>query len=302
MTSQTDEWMEKAGVLIEALPYMRRYGNKPIVVKFGGHAMGEQAYVDSFAADMTLLRQIGARPVVVHGGGPQIGDMLKRLKIESNFVNGLRVTDAATISVVEMVLAGAINKSLVAAVNMAGGRAVGLSGKDGHLITASKLSTNTGASKARDNDSQIEKVDLGFVGKPEAVDPKVISALMDADMIPVIAPIGSGVDGQTYNINADTAAGAVAGAIGATRLLMLTDVAGVKDKNGEHISHLTVSEAQALIEDGTVQGGMIPKVETCIDAVEKGAEAAVILDGRAPHAVLVELFTEHGIGTLITRD
>jgi len=302
MTSQTDEWMEKAGVLIEALPYMRRYGNKPIVVKFGGHAMGEQAYVDSFAADMTLLRQIGARPVVVHGGGPQIGDMLKRLKIESNFVNGLRVTDAATISVVEMVLAGAINKSLVAAVNMAGGRAVGLSGKDGHLITASKLSSNAGAAKARDNDSQIEKVDLGFVGKPEAVDPKVISALMDADMIPVIAPIGSGVDGQTYNINADTAAGAVAGAIGATRLLMLTDVAGVADKKGNHISHLTVSQAHGLIEDGTVQGGMIPKVETCIDAVEKGAEAAVILDGRAPHAVLVELFTEHGIGTLITRD
>ncbi|MGC6473045.1 MAG: acetylglutamate kinase [Candidatus Puniceispirillaceae bacterium] len=302
MTSQTDEWMEKAGVLIEALPYMRRYGNKPIVVKFGGHAMGEQAYVDSFAADMTLLRQIGARPVVVHGGGPQIGDMLKRLKIESNFVNGLRVTDAATISVVEMVLAGAINKSLVAAVNMAGGRAVGLSGKDGHLITASKLSSNAGAVKARDNDSQIEKVDLGFVGKPEAVDPKVISALMDADMIPVIAPIGSGVDGQTYNINADTAAGAVAGAIGATRLLMLTDVAGVADKNGNHISHLTVSQAHGLIEDGTVQGGMIPKVATCIDAVEKGAEAAVILDGRAPHAVLVELFTEHGIGTLITRD
>ena len=302
MTSQTDEWMEKAGVLIEALPYMRRYGNKPIVVKFGGHAMGEQAYVDSFAADMTLLRQIGAQPVVVHGGGPQIGDMLKRLKIESNFVNGLRVTDAATISVVEMVLAGAINKSLVAAVNMAGGRAVGLSGKDGHLITASKLSSNAGPAKSRDNDSQIEKVDLGFVGKPEAVVPKVISALMDADMIPVIAPIGSGVDGQTYNINADTAAGAVAGAIGATRLLMLTDVAGVADKKGEHISHLTVSQAHGLIEDGTVQGGMIPKVETCIDAVEKGAEAAVILDGRAPHAVLVELFTEHGIGTLITRD
>ena len=302
MTSQTDEWMEKAGVLIEALPYMRRYGNKPIVVKFGGHAMGEQAYVDSFAADMTLLRQIGAQPVVVHGGGPQIGDMLKRLKIESNFVNGLRVTDAATISVVEMVLAGAINKSLVAAVNMAGGRAVGLSGKDGHLITASKLSSNAGPAKSRDNDSQIEKVDLGFVGKPEAVDPKVISALMDADMIPVIAPIGSGVDGQTYNINADTAAGAVAGAIGATRLLMLTDVAGVADKKGEHISHLTVGQAHGLIEDGTIQGGMIPKVETCIDAVEKGAEAAVILDGRAPHAVLVELFTEHGIGTLITRD
>ena len=297
MTSQIDEWMEKAGVLIEALPYMRRYGNKPIVVKFGGHAMGEQAYVDSFAADMTLLRQIGAQPVIVHGGGPQIGDMLKRLKIESSFVNGLRVTDAATISVVEMVLAGAINKSLVAAVNMAGGRAVGLSGKDGHLITASKLS-----SASANSDSQIEKVDLGFVGKPETVDPKVITALMAADMIPVIAPIGSGVDGQTYNINADTAAGAVAGIIGASRLLMLTDVAGVRDKNGDHISRLKLSEARALIKDGTVQGGMIPKVETCIEAVEKGAEAAVILDGRAPHAVLVELFTEHGIGTLITRD
>ena len=297
MTSQIDEWMEKAGVLIEALPYMRRYGNKPIVVKFGGHAMGEQAYVDSFAADMTLLRQIGAQPVVVHGGGPQIGDMLKRLKIESSFVNGLRVTDAATISVVEMVLAGAINKSLVAAVNMAGGRAVGLSGKDGHLITASKLS-----SASANSDSQIEKVDLGFVGKPETVDPKVITALMAADMIPVIAPIGSGIDGQTYNINADTAAGAVAGAIGASRLLMLTDVAGVRDKKGDHISRLKLSEARALIKDGTVQGGMIPKVANCIEAVEKGAEAAVILDGRAPHAVLVELFTEHGIGTLITRD
>jgi len=302
MTSQTDEWMEKAGVLIEALPYMRRYGNKPIVVKFGGHAMGEQAYVDSYAADMTLLRQIGAQPVVVHGGGPQIGDMLKRLKIESNFINGLRVTDAATISVVEMVLAGAINKSLVAAVNMAGGRAVGLSGKDGHLITASKLSSSSADNASAQSDSQIEKVDLGFVGKPEAVDPKVIAALMAADMIPVIAPIGSGIDGQTYNINADTAAGAVAGAIGASRLLMLTDVAGVRDKNGDHISRLKLSEARALIQDGTVQGGMIPKMETCIEAVEKGAEAAVILDGRAPHAVLVELFTEHGIGTLITRD
>ena len=297
MTSQTDEWMEKAGLLIEALPYMRRYSNKPIVVKFGGHAMGEQTYVDSFAADMTLLRQIGAQPVVVHGGGPQIGDMLKRLKIESNFVNGLRVTDAATISVVEMVLAGAINKSLVAAVNMAGGRAVGLSGKDGHLITACKLD-----SPASQSDSQIEKIDLGFVGRPEKVDPTALSALMAVDMIPVIAPIGSGADGQTYNINADTAAGAVAGAIGASRLLMLTDVAGVKGKGGVQISHLTVSEAQKLIEDGTVQGGMIPKVETCIEAVEQGAEAAVILDGRAPHAVLVELFTEHGIGTLITRD
>ncbi len=295
MTAKKDEWLEKASLLIEALPYMRRYGNKPLVVKFGGHAMGEQAYVDSFAADMTLLRQVGAQPVIVHGGGPQIGDMLKKLNIESNFVNGLRVTDAATISVVEMVLCGAINKSLVAAVSRAGGRAVGLSGKDGNLITAEKL-----ASQSKETDSQIEKIDLGFVGTPEAVDPRVIEALIAAGMIPVIAPVGQGRDGQTYNINADTAAGAVAGAVGASRLLMLTDVSGVRDKSGAHISHLTVKQAQALIADGTVQGGMIPKVETCIEAVEAGAEAAVILDGRAPHAVLVELFTEHGIGTLIT--
>ncbi len=292
-----DNWLEKASLLIEALPYMRRYGNKPIVVKFGGHAMGEQAYVDSFAADMTLLRQVGAHPVIVHGGGPQIGDMLARLQIESNFVNGLRVTDAATISVVEMVLSGAINKSLVAAVNQAGGRAVGLSGKDAHLITAKKLVTSSAAS-----DSQIEKIDLGFVGIPETVDPRVIDALISAGMIPVIAPVGLGTDGLTYNINADTAAGAIAGAIGATRLLMLTDVRGVKDKNGQHISRLSVKQAADLIKDGTVNGGMIPKVETCIEAVEAGAQAAVILDGRAPHAVLVELFTEHGSGTLITKD
>ena len=253
--------------------------------------MGEQEYVESFAADMALLRQVGAEPIIVHGGGPQIGDMLSRLQIESNFVNGLRVTDAATISVVEMVLAGGINKALVGAIHSAGGRAVGLSGKDGQLITASKLS-----------DSEIERVDLGFVGRPEQVDPTVLHALIGVGMIPVVAPVGLGLDGQTYNINADTAAGAVASAMAATRLLMLTDVAGVKDKNGELITHLTVDTAQQLISDGTVQGGMIPKLETCIAAVHQGAQAAVILDGRAPHAVLVELFTEHGIGTLITKD
>lgn len=283
--------LEKAGILIEALPFMRRYAGKSIVVKFGGNAMGEQAYAEAFAADMMLLRQVGAKPVVVHGGGPQIGDMLKKLQIESNFVNGLRVTDEATISVVEMVLCGAVNKALVGAIIAAGGNAVGLSGKDGGLIRASKLASGTAQ----------EGGDLGFVGTPESVDPSVLYALLDAGMIPVIAPVGLGKEGMTYNINADTAAGAIASEIGARRLLMLTDVAGVRDKNGEHIAKLTVADARALIADGTVQGGMIPKVETCIDAVENGAEAAVILDGRSAHAVLVELFTEQGIGTLITR-
>lgn len=297
MTKQTEDWLAKADILIEALPYMRRYANKQIVIKFGGNAMGEQAYVDSLATDITLLRQVGAQPVIVHGGGPQIGEMLNRLQIKSNFVNGLRVTDAATISVVEMVLAGGINKALVSAINMAGGLAVGLSGKDAHLIIASKLTEITAHS-----DSQIEKIDLGFVGKPERINPKVIEALMEAGMIPVIAPIGSDGAGQTYNINADTAAGAVASAIGASRLLMLTDVAGVMDKSGQLIPKLTVKTAKNLITEGVVQGGMIPKIETCIEAVDSGTEAAVILDGRARHAVLVELFTEHGIGTIITKE
>lgn len=287
---------EQAHLLIESLPYMRRYAGRKIVVKFGGHAMGEKAYVDAFAADMVLLRQVGIQPVIVHGGGPQIGEMLDRLEIKSNFVNGLRVTDAGTVSVVEMVLAGAINKSLVAAISGAGGSAVGLSGKDGGLIEAAKLE------HVEKSDSQIEKVDLGFVGRPAKVNPHVVNTLVAADMIPVIAPVAAGPDKQTYNINADTAAGAVAGALGATRLLMLTDVAGVLDKQGALIPDLTVSAAKALIADGTITGGMIPKLETCIEAVESGAEAAVIMDGRAPHAVLVELFTEGGIGTLITAD
>jgi len=295
--SDEENWLEKAGTLVEALPYMRLYAGQPVVVKFGGHAMGEQAYIDAFAADMMLLRQVGARPVVVHGGGPQIGAMLNRLEIESNFVDGLRITDESTISIVEMVLAGGINKALVAAINSAGGRAVGISGKDGNLLEAEKLSHKM------TNDTGAEtQVDLGYVGYPSKVNPDVVHALVEADMIPVIAPTGLGGDGKTYNINADTAAGAVAGAMGATRLLMLTDVAGVKDKDGNLISQLTISEARAVIPDGTVSGGMIPKLETCIDAVESGAKAAVILDGRTLHAVLVELFTEHGIGTLITAD
>ena len=290
--------LAKTGMLIEALPFMRRYSGKTILVKFGGHAMGKADYVNAFAADIALLDQVGARPVVVHGGGPQIGDMLKKLQIESNFIDGLRVTDDATISVVEMVLAGGINKALVAAIAGAGGRAVGVSGKDGGLLTARKL-----MAVAKASDSAIQQaVDLGFVGEPSHVDVTVLNALMQHHLIPVVAPVGSGEDGKTYNINADTAAGAIAAALNATRMLMLTDVSGVLDKNGKLISSLTISQAEALIHDGTVSGGMIPKVKTCIDAVQGGAEGAVIMDGRAPHALLVELFTEHGMGTMITAD
>ena len=290
--------LAKTGMLIEALPFMRRYSGKTILVKFGGHAMGKADYVNAFAADIALLDQVGARPVVVHGGGPQIGDMLKKLQIESSFIDGLRVTDEATISVVEMVLAGGINKALVAAIAGAGGRAVGVSGKDGGLLTARKL-----MAVAKASDSAIQQaVDLGFVGEPSHVDVTVLNALMQHHLIPVVAPVGSGEDGKTYNINADTAAGAIAAALSATRMLMLTDVSGVLDKSGQLISSLTISQAEALIHDGTVSGGMIPKVKTCIDAVQGGAEGAVIMDGRAPHALLVELFTEHGMGTMITAD
>tara|TARA_B100001093_G_scaffold465790_1_gene483722 strand:- start:2834 stop:3742 length:909 start_codon:yes stop_codon:yes gene_type:complete len=296
--TSADQFLEKAGMLIEALPFMRRYSDKTIVVKFGGHAMGEPEYVSAFASDIALLDQVGARPVVVHGGGPQIGEMLKKLQIESNFVDGLRVTDEATISVVEMVLAGGINKALVAAITMAGGRAVGISGKDGGLIMARKL-----LAQAKSAESAIEKVvDLGFVGEPSKINTEVLDALGEKNLIPVVAPVGGSEDGMTYNINADTAAGAISAALGATRMLMLTDVPGVLDNAGNLMSELTVSEAESLIHDGTVSGGMIPKVETCIQAVLGGAEAAVIMDGRAPHALLVELFTEHGMGTFIKPD
>ena len=296
-TLQSD-LLEKTGMLVEALPFMRRYSDQTLVIKFGGHAMGEADYVSAFAADIALLDQVGARPVVVHGGGPQIGAMLKKLQIESKFIDGLRVTDEATISVVEMVLAGGINKALVAAIAQAGGRAVGISGKDGGLITARKLMTT-----AKTEGSTIEEaIDLGFVGEPDYVDTGVLDALNAAKLIPVVAPVGSDGSGETYNINADTAAGAIAAALGATRMLMLTDVAGVLDSDGNLTTDLTVSQAKALIRDGTVSSGMIPKVETCINAVLEGAEAAVIMDGRAPHALLVELFTEHGMGTMIRAD
>ena len=288
----------KTGMLVEALPFMRRYSDKTILIKFGGHAMGKAEYVNAFASDIALLDQVGARPVVVHGGGPQIGEMLTKLRIESKFIDGLRVTDEATISIVEMVLAGGINKALVAAITSAGGRAVGVSGKDGSLITARKL-----MAVAKSSDSAIQKaVDLGFVGEPADIDVSVLDALLMHNLIPVVAPVGGGKDGKTYNINADTAAGAIAAALNAKRMLMLTDVTGVRDKDGNLISSLTISQAEALIHDGTVSGGMIPKVETCIEAVQGGAEGAVIMDGRVPHALLVELFTEHGMGTIITAE
>ncbi|MDB3953934.1 acetylglutamate kinase [Alphaproteobacteria bacterium] len=289
------EWLEKAGILTEALPYMRRYAGKTFVIKYGGHAMGDATLAASFANDIVLLQQVGVYPVVVHGGGPQIGTMLERLRIKSEFIDGLRVTDAETVVVVEMVLSGQINKQIVAVINAAGGTAIGLSGKDGGLITVRKA-----ARKTKDPESGIEKViDLGFVGEPESIDPYILNAFQETEIIPVIAPLGIDVSGQTFNINADTVAGAVAGGVDATRLLLLTDVEGVLNKRGELIPEMTLDEARALMGDGTISGGMIPKLETCIQAVEEGAEAAVIIDGRAPHSVLLEIFTEHGSGTLI---
>ena len=289
------EWLEKAGILTEALPYMRRYAGKTFVIKYGGHAMGDATLAASFANDIVLLQQVGVYPVVVHGGGPQIGTMLERLRIKSEFIDGLRVTNAETVVVVEMVLSGQINKQIVAAINAAGGTAIGLSGKDGGLITVRKAARTT-----KDPESGIEKViDLGFVGEPETIDPYILDAFQKTEIIPVIAPLGIDVSGQTFNINADTVAGAVAGGVDATRLLLLTDVEGVLNKRGELIPEMTLDEARGLMGDGTISGGMIPKLETCIQAVEDGAEAAVIIDGRAPHSVLLEIFTEHGSGTLI---
>jgi len=288
----------RAGVLSEALPYFRRYAGKTIVVKYGGHAMGDIGVGERFARDVVLLKQVGVNPIVVHGGGPQIAQMLERLKIKSEFVDGLRVTDAATVEIVEMVLSGSINKQLVSAINGAGGLAIGLSGKDANLMRAVRL-TRTKV----DPDSHIERVlDLGFVGEPAAVNTTVLETLRTSAIIPVIAPIGVGDNGETFNVNADTAAGAVAGAVKATRFLLLTDVAGVLDKEKKLIPDLTADQARALIKDGTIAGGMIPKVETCLLAIEGGVEAAVILDGRVPHAILLELFAAGGAGTLIRRN
>lgn len=289
------EWLEKAGILADALPYMREFAGETVVIKYGGHAMGDASLAADFARDIVLLKQVGMNPVIVHGGGPQIGEMLDRLKIQSTFVDGLRVTDAATVDIVEMVLCGSINKQIVTAINGAGGFAVGLSGKDGNLIKARKLRRSK-----KDPGSNIEKIlDLGFVGEPEDIDPHILRTLEESDIIPVIAPIGVGSGGETYNINADTSAGAIASALGAARLLMLTDVAGVLSDTKQLMPEITVERARTLIQAGTISGGMIPKVETCLKAVEYGVDAAVILDGRVPHAVLLELFTPHGAGTLI---
>ena len=288
-------WLEKASILAEALPFMREHSGETVVLKYGGHAMGDEKAALSFASDVVLLKQVGINPIVVHGGGPQIGAMLDRLRIQSSFIDGLRVTDAATVEIVEMVLCGSINKAIVTAINKAGGFAVGMSGKDGNLIKARKLRRSK-----KDPGSNIEKIlDLGFVGEPSEINPHILDTFEESDIIPVIAPIGVGPNGETFNINADTAAGAIAGAAGATRRLMLTDVAGVLDDTGRLIKEMTVERAKTLMQSGTISGGMIPKVETCLDAVEQGVEAAVIVDGRVPHAVLLELFTPHGAGTLI---
>ncbi|HEX9837049.1 MAG TPA: acetylglutamate kinase [Alphaproteobacteria bacterium] len=293
-----EEILAKAKTLSEALPFMRRHSGSTFVVKYGGHAMGEEELAREFARDVVLLRQVGINPIVVHGGGPQIGEMLKRLKIKSSFVDGLRVTDQATVEIVEMVLSGSINKQIVTAINSAGGSAIGLSGKDGSLIEAKKLTRSK-----RDPGSNIESIlDLGFVGEPTRINPHVLEPFRNSDIIPVIAPIGLGADGTTYNINADTVAGAVAAAVKARRLLMLTDVKGVLDRDRRLIPEMTATEVRARIADGTISGGMIPKVETCLDAVEAGVEGAVILDGRVPHALLLEVFTEHGVGTMIRRE
>ena len=295
LTTEAETAQERAQTLARALPFLRRYAGATIVVKYGGHAMGEESLARMFGSDIALLKQVGMNPVVVHGGGPQINAMLKRLAIQSTFIDGLRVTDAAMVEVVEMVLAGTVNKHVAGLINQAGALAVGICGKDGGLIRARKLRRTV-----TDPGSRIERVlDLGFVGEPEHVDVRVIHALTGAGLIPVIAPVGIGADGQTYNINADTVAGAVAGALGASRLLMLTDVAGVLDNNKILIPELTLAEAQAGIDSGMISGGMIPKVETCMDAVRAGVKGAVILDGRQPHACLLELFTEGGHGTII---
>jgi acetylglutamate kinase len=292
MPEPTPDQME---IVAGALPFLKRYDDRIIVVKYGGHAMGEEETALRFGRDVAFLEQVGVSPVVVHGGGPQINAMLKRLNVRSTFVQGLRVTDAEMLDVVEMVLAGPVNKQVAEAITRAGAIAVGISGKDGGLIRARKVTRTV-----RDPDSHIEQVlDLGFVGEPESVDTRVLELLIGADIVPVVAPVGVGADGQTYNINADTVAGAIAGALGAERMLMMTDVPGVLDRDGKLVPEMTVAEVQAGIEAGWISGGMIPKVETCVAAVRGGVKGAVILDGRVPHAVLRELFTSRGAGTLI---
>ena len=288
---------EQARILSEALPHMQRYDEETIVIKYGGHAMGEERTARAFARDIVLLEQTAINPVVVHGGGPQIEAMLKRAGVQSQFAGGLRITDAATLEIVEMVLAGSINKQIVGYINAAGGKAIGLCGKDGNMVTARKVTRTV-----VDPDSNIEKVvDLGFVGEPSKVDTTVLDTVLGRELIPVLAPVAASADGGTFNVNADTFAGAIAGALKAKRFLLLTDVPGVLDSSKQLIKELSASDVRRLIADGTISGGMIPKVETCLYALEQGVEGVVILDGKVPHAVLLELFTDHGAGTLIHR-
>ncbi|MEZ5692167.1 MAG: acetylglutamate kinase [Rickettsiales bacterium] len=293
-----DEWVKTVKTLSEALPYMREFTDETFVIKYGGHVMGDPELSKQFAKDIVLLKQVGINPIVVHGGGPQIGNMLERLKIKSSFIDGLRVTDAETVEIVEMVLSGSINKQIVAEINNAGGMAIGISGKDGGLIKARKLRRSI-----PDPDSNIEKIlDLGFVGEPTSINPILLEEFSQSHIIPVIAPIGIGENGETYNINADTAAGAIASAIGATKLIILTDVPGVLNKKKELISELSFKEVRELIRDKTITSGMIPKVETCLHALENDCGAAHILDGRLPHVLLLETFTKYGAGTMIKPD
>jgi acetylglutamate kinase len=286
----------QARILAEAIPHLIRYDEQTVVVKFGGHAMGDEALATAFAKDMVYLKQSGINPVVVHGGGPQINAMLKKLEITSDFVHGQRVTDKATVEIVEMVLCGKINKEIVSAINQQGGKAVGISGKDGNLMIAKKITEMPDPQT-----SKMQAVDIGFVGDPVEVNPHIVEVISKSDLIPVIAPVGISREGETLNINADSFASALAARVQAKRLLLLTDVAGVLDKNKKLIPRLTTDEARALIKDGTISGGMIPKIEGCIEVVEAGVEGVVIIDGRVPHCVLLELFTEHGVGTLVTK-
>lgn len=292
------DYLYKAEILAEALPYMRAFAGETFVIKYGGSAMGDDDLAQVFARDVVLLKLIGINPVVVHGGGPQISKMLEKLKIKSTFIDGLRVTDQATVEIVEMVLSGSINKKIVTEINNAGGTAIGLSGKDANLISAQKLRRTK-----KDPDSNIEQIlDLGFVGEPVEINPDALVVLEESDVIPVIAPIGLGDNGETYNINADSVAGAIASALGATKLIMLTDVPGILDADKKLISHVTVDQAKKLMKQGVISGGMIPKVETCIESVQNNTDAAHILDGRIPHVLLLEIFTEHGTGTMITAE
>ena len=284
-TAMTRDYIATARTLNEALPYLRRYDEAIVVIKLGGHAMGSDEGMASFARDVVLMRTVGVNPVIVHGGGPMINALLDRLGVQSTFVRGKRVTDAETVEVVEMVLAGQVNKRIVAAINAQGGKAVGLSGKDAGLMTCTQTDP-----------------ELGFVGTPSHVDPSLLQQLFQAEMIPVIAPIGAGENGETFNINGDTAAGAIAGALKADRLMLLTDVAGVKDASGEVVTQMTSAQVREMTADGTIAGGMIPKTETAMDAFDQGVRAVVILDGRVPNAALLELFTDHGAGSLIRAE